>query len=98
MTKAKKEALICYFCKQTLKNIDRKEIAILQFCNLLSYKQELYKWFLQNQHCPKCLAVQKKERIKILQWGQGENNMLQKASKTTLLIRKNTFQRDMKSN
>ena len=76
----------CYFCKQELRSIEKTEKVLLTCCNLVAHKQELYKWFLQNQHCPSCLAVHKQDRSKIVQWGMNKEKPASKHAKPKLLI------------
>ncbi|MCE7743146.1 MAG: hypothetical protein GOP50_11915 [Candidatus Heimdallarchaeota archaeon] len=76
----------CYFCKQELKNVDKTEKMKLSCCDLVAHKNELYKWFLQNQHCPRCLVVHKQTRSKIVQWGMNKERPSTEHVKTKRLV------------
>ncbi len=86
--KSKRKKLVegeCYFCKQELKKVDKTDKIILGCCNLVAHKHELYKWFLQNQHCPSCLAVNKQKRSKLVQWGMNREKPKREHVKTKSL-------------
>ena len=88
--KAKKKKIEgeCYFCNQNLERVEQPYKARLSCCYLVAHKHELYKWFLQNQHCPNCLVVSKQERAKIVQWGMNRDRASTKHAKTKPLEKK----------
>ena len=65
---------VCYFCKNDLKSVERREKVELRCCNLIAHKKELFQWFLKHQYCPNCLAEDKKIRQHILDWGLKKNS------------------------
>ncbi len=70
----------CYFCNVDLQKVDRKEKLQLECCGIYTHKNESYSWFLRNQHCPSCLAVNSKDRQKILEWGMNKKRAKSKKS------------------
>ena len=72
----------CYFCKNDLKNVDRKEKTELRCCKLVTHKKELFQWFLKHPYCPNCLSEDKKIRQQILDWGLKKDTTKKKMKKS----------------